>query len=104
MRNRKRRTAQPIFESMETRVVPSALSIQIHHEQAVSAHVGQMDNSAAQDKASQRENDKAMKLLHQQENQVHIRSLEHRPSALPTKAEQQAQETSSFVKSLESAL
>jgi hypothetical protein len=104
MRNRKRPATQPMLESMEPRIAPSTLVIHAHHEQVVSAHVGRMNDSVAQAKASQRENNKALKLLQQQENLVHVHSLEKIPSALPTKAEQQAQETSSFVKSLESAL
>jgi hypothetical protein len=104
MRSRKRHAAQPILELMEPRVVPSAVAIHAHHEQAVAAHVGRMNNSVAQTQASQRENSKALKLLQQQENLVHAHSLEHRPSALPTKAELEATKTSSFVKSLESAL
>jgi hypothetical protein len=104
MRNRKRRAAQPILEQMETRVVPSALSIHAHHEQAVAAHVGRANDSVAQTKASQRENNKALKQLRQQEHLVYVHSLEKIPSALPTKAEQEATQTSSFVKSLESAL
>ena len=104
MRNRKRHAAQPVLESMEPRVVPSALSIHAHHEQVVAAHVGRVDNSQTQAEASQRENNQALKLLYQQEHLVHVHSLERRPSALPTKAEQEATQTSSFVKSLQSAL
>ena len=104
MSNRKRHTVQPMLEPMDPRVVPSALSVHVHHEQVMSAHVGRMDDSVTQAKASQRENNKALKLLQQQENLVHVHSLEKIPSALPTKAEQEASQASSFVKSLESAL
>ena len=79
-----------MLEPMEPRVVPSAIGIHAHHEQVVAAHVGRMNNSVAQAKASQRENNKALKLLQQQENLVHVHSLEQIPSALPTKAEQEA--------------
>ena len=104
MHNRKRRAVQPMLEAMEHRVVPSALGVHAHHEQAVTAHVGRMDSSVTQTKASERENNKALKQLQQQEHLVYVHSLEKIPSALPTKAEQEASQASSFVKSLESAL
>ncbi len=104
MSNRKRHIAQPMLEPMESRVVPSAIGIHAHHEQAVAAHIGRMNNSVAQAKASERDHNRALKLLQQQENLVHVHSLERIPSALPTKAELQATKTSSFIKSLESAL
>ncbi len=104
MSKRKRHTAQPMLEPMEPRVAPAAIGIHAYHEQAVEAHVGRIHNSAAQANASQRANNKALELLHQQQNLVHVHSLERIPSALPTKAEQEAAQTSSFVKSLQSAL
>jgi hypothetical protein len=104
MRNRRRHIARPMLESMEPRVVPSAIAIHAHHVRAVAAHVGQLNNSAKHADATQRENHQALKNLQQQENLVHMHSLERTASALPTKAEQEATETSSFLKSLESAL
>ena len=83
MSNR-RHTAQPMLESMETRVVPSAIGIRAHHMQAVAAHVRRINNPVTQAEASQRANNQALKLLHQQENLVHVHSLERIPSALPT--------------------
>ena len=104
MRNRKRHIARPMLESMEPRVVPSAIAVHAHHERAVAAHVGQLNNSAQHADATQRKNNQALKNLQQQENVVHMHALERRPSALPTEAEKVASETSSFVKSIESAL
>ena len=104
MSKRKRHTVRPMLEPMEPRVVPSGIGINPHHVQALTAHVGRIHNSVAQAKAGQRANNQALKVLRQQENLVHIHSLERIPSALPTKAEQEATETSSFLKSLESAL
>ena len=104
MRNRKRHIARPMLESMEPRVVPSAIAVHAHHLRTVAAHVGQLNNSAQHGDATQRKNNQALKNLQQQENLVHMHSLERRPSALPTEAEKVASETSSFVKSIESAL
>jgi hypothetical protein len=104
MSNRKRRIARPMLESMEPRVVPSAIAVHAHHLRTVAAHVDVASNSAKQAKATQQENNQALKNLQQQQNLVHMHSLERRPSALPTEAEKVASETSSFLKSLESAL
>ena len=75
MRNRKRHTAQPMLEPMEPRVVPSVTGIHAHHEQAVAAHVGQMNDSAKAAAASQRENNEALQHLQQQEYLVHDHAL-----------------------------
>jgi hypothetical protein len=104
MSNRKRRVAQPGLEAMELRVVPSVSVPRAHHELVVAAQVGKMHDSAKEAPASQRENNEALKHLQQQVYQIHVRSLEHTASAIPTAAEQAATATSNLFKSLESAL
>ena len=79
MSKRKRHTVQPMLEPMESRVVPSGISINPHHVQALTAHVGRMHNSVAQAKAGQRANNQALKVLRQQEHLVHVHSPETNP-------------------------
>jgi hypothetical protein len=104
MNNRKQRTAQPMLDPMEIRLAPSSIAISAHQVQAVAAHVDRMHNPAIQAKAGERANNQALNTLKQQEHLVYVHSLERIPSALPTKAEQVATQTSAFMKSLQSAL
>jgi hypothetical protein len=112
MRNRKRHTARPSLEPMESRVVLSVTAIHVHHERAVvAAHVSQVSqahvsqvSSAKASTANQLKNIEAMRNLQQQLNVVHEHALERTPSAIPTAAEKRATQISNIFKSLESAL
>jgi len=104
MCDRKRQTARPILEPMEHRVAPSVMGIQAHHGQAVAALVGQMNNPVKEAKLSQLENNEALKRLQQQLHMIHIRSMQHTPSALPTPAEKAASEISNIFQSMGKSL
>jgi hypothetical protein len=100
MRNRNRRAARPNLETVEPRVVPSAIGIHGRHMQDVAAHVGQVNRSIKQAEDFQRENEQALKRLQRQEHQVYVHSLERTPSALPTEAEKRASQVSDIFKSI----
>ena len=80
------------------------IAIHAHHVQAVAAHVGRVNNSANQAEASQRENNQALKNCNSKKilfiSTLWSASLQ---PCLPKRNRKRA-ETSSFVKSLESAL
>jgi hypothetical protein len=96
MPSRKARSARPALEPMEARVVPSALGPLARHAERAAAHVRPINSSARQLNASERQNNEALQRLQQQENLVHMRSLERTPSALPTAAEQRASQISNI--------
>jgi uncharacterized protein (DUF342 family) len=106
MRNRKRRSRQPMLEAMETRFMPSFSSVHVqhmHHERVVAVHVHEA-SSKNDTTSSERANNEALKNLQQQLQVVHEHALERTPSAIPTEAEKQATQVSNLFKSLESAL
>jgi hypothetical protein len=104
MSNRKRRTAQPLLEPMESRVVPSALGIQSHQVRAVASHVEHINKAAKTPKETQHTINEGMRRLQQQLAQIHARSLERTPSARETPAEKVTTETSSLLKSVFASL
>jgi hypothetical protein len=104
MRNRKRHSARPVLEAVEPRVAPSSMGIQAHHRADVVAHVVPISNPARLAEQSQRANDKAIKRLEDQLAQIYVRSLQHTPSAIPTKAEQEASQVSNVFKSIGQSL
>ncbi len=81
MRNRKRRCARPMLESMEPRVVPSVVGIVSHHhpEKVAPAHVGQVSTSVREANASERKNNEALRSLEQQEHLVEVHAREKSP-------------------------
>lgn len=103
MRNRKRHSAQPTLEPMESRVALSVTAMHIQHERAMTAHVAHV-NTTKESVESQRQNNEALRNLQQQLNLVHAHALERTPSAIPTAAEKRATQISNIFKSLEGAL
>jgi len=75
-----------------------------HHEQAIAAHVGQMNNPIEQAKMSQHANNEALKRLQQQLHLVQLRAIMRTPSALPTPAEKAASEVSNIFQSMGKSL
>jgi hypothetical protein len=104
MCNRKRRIAQPMLESMEPRVVPSAVSIHAGEGHAVPANVAQMNETVKQAKASQRKNNEALQRLQHQQHIIYVHSLERTPSAAPTEAQKVASSISNLFKNLGQSL
>jgi hypothetical protein len=105
MCNRKRRIHRPELEGMELRLAPSAITIVagVHHK-AVLAEVRVAHTSNKHVKPSEQKNNEALKSLQQQQHLVDVHSRERTPSALPSKAQQQATEVSNLFKNLEGAL
>jgi hypothetical protein len=106
MCNRKRHTARPTLEQMETLVMPSVVGIlaHAHHAKAVSAHVRRVSDGVKQADTSEHDNNEALMSLRQQQNLVQVHAHEKTPSAIPTAAEKAASAIPDFFKSLGSAL
>jgi hypothetical protein len=104
MFERKRRTVQPMLESMESRVVPSAMGVHAHPVRDVSAVVGSASGSTKELRAAEQKNASALKELAHQQAVVHSHSLEHIATALPTAAEQAASQISNIFKSIGQSL
>jgi hypothetical protein len=104
MRNRKRRNVQPTLEMVEARVVLSTVGHLAHRAEVVAAHVNTVNRAVDKADASARLNSEALARLQSQEQLIHERSLEHRPSALPTPAEQRASQVSNLFGSIGKSL
>jgi hypothetical protein len=100
MRDRKRRNLRPSLEMVESRVVLSTVGHLAHHAEVVAAHVNTVNRAVAKADADARENSEALARLQLQEQLIHARSLEHRPSALPSAAEQRASQISNIFGSI----
>jgi hypothetical protein len=104
MRDRARRRFTPALEPMEGRIALSTLGMHHHHERAVPASLARVNDSVKAMAASQRANGLALKNLEHQLHVVQMHAMQHRPSALPTKAQRQVGELSSTLKSIAHSL
>jgi hypothetical protein len=104
MDNRKRRSARPVLEAMECRVVPSAMGLASHQVRVVVAHVETMNHATKTPKETQRSVNQGLKRLQQQLALVQEHAHERAPSARETPAEKAASQTSSLFKSIFASL
>ncbi len=104
MRDRKRRNVRPSLEMVEERVVLSAIGHLAHRAEVVAAHVNTVNHAVEKADAAAQLNSEALARLQHQEQLIHMRSLEHKPSALPTPAEQRASQVSNIFSSIGKSL